>query len=107
MNPLRQTQESGFQKSKNVELHSLPDSEPRKSVSDSPIEPIPVGPNRISALKHLGATFEEGNHEVTKIATPIEDKLVPSFVDTEEVNVSSHHGSARQLNDTLLTNMTS
>ncbi|GAB5586311.1 hypothetical protein Unana1_01211 [Umbelopsis nana] len=86
MNPLRQAQENNFQKSNNVELHSEPGSQPRKSVSDSPIEPMPKGPNRIAALKHLGTTFEEGNHQVAKIATPIEDTPVPSFVDSDQIS---------------------
>lgn len=88
MNPLRQAQEKNFQQSNNVELHSEPGSQERKSVSDSPIEAMPKGPNRIAALEDLGATFEEGNHEVTKIATPIEDISVPSFVDADQVRVS-------------------
>jgi hypothetical protein len=88
MNPQRQAQEANYQDSDNVKLHSQATSAPRKSVSDSPVEAMPQGPNRIAALKHLGATFEEGNQKVAKVATPIEDVPVPSFVDTEQVNVS-------------------
>ncbi|CAO3687213.1 unnamed protein product [Umbelopsis ramanniana] len=99
MNPLRQAQENNFQKSQNVELHSQPDSHPRKSVSDSPIEPMPRGVNRIEALKNLGATFEEGNHEVAKIATPIEETPVPSFVDTEQVNRLTRGQKPKNMHD--------
>lgn len=99
MNPLRQAQENNFQKSNNVELHSEPGFQKRKSVSDSPIEAMPKGPNRIAALEDLGATFEEGNHEVTKIATPIEDISVPSFVDTDQVRVSKNRSSLNGYNE--------
>jgi hypothetical protein len=56
---------------------------------------MPRGANRIEALKHLGATFEEGNHEVAKIATPIEETPVPSFVDINQVNVSCRDDNER------------
>jgi hypothetical protein len=90
MNPQRQTQEGNLQDSDHVELHAPTSSLPRKSVSESPIEGMPQGPDRVAALKKLGATFEEGNHKVAKIATPIEETPVPSFVDNDQINVSAH-----------------
>ncbi|KAG2174855.1 hypothetical protein INT43_005917 [Umbelopsis isabellina] len=89
MNPQRQAQEVNLQDSNHVELHAPASSQPRKSVSDSPIEGMPKGPDRVAALKKLGATFEEGNHKVAKIATPIEETPIPSFVDNDQINVSS------------------
>ncbi|CAO3680812.1 unnamed protein product [Umbelopsis vinacea] len=99
MNPLRQAQENNFQKTNNVELHSEPGYQKRKSVSDSPIEAMPEGPNRIAALEDLGATFDEGNHEVTKIATPREDISVPSFVDADRVRRLSQESKSRDFRD--------
>ncbi|KAI9284241.1 hypothetical protein BC943DRAFT_65426 [Umbelopsis sp. AD052] len=99
MNPLRQAQENNFQKSQKVELHAQPDSQQRKSVSDSPIEPMPRGVNRIEALKDLGATFEEGNHEVAKIATPIGETPVPSFIDSQQVDLLARGQKSKSIHD--------
>lgn len=58
------------------------------SVSESPIEPGPEKPNdRMAALKDLGATFKEGDRRVSKVATPTDPEMVPSFVDTHRVEV--------------------
>ncbi|KAJ2955439.1 hypothetical protein NQZ79_g8557 [Umbelopsis isabellina] len=100
MNPQRQAQEGNFQESDHVELHAPANSQPRKSVSDSPIESMPKGPDRVAALKKLGATFEEGNHKVAKIATPIEETPMPSFVDNDQVNrLAMKQNAAKSFHD--------
>ncbi|KAI9018590.1 hypothetical protein CLU79DRAFT_837179 [Phycomyces nitens] len=72
-------------------MNSLPNPiPPRESlgsetVKDAPVSPMPVGIERMEALKNLGATFEEGHRRVSKIATPTEEDVVPSFVDTKQV----------------------
>ncbi|KAL0080131.1 hypothetical protein F4703DRAFT_1872771 [Phycomyces blakesleeanus] len=57
------------------------------TISDAPVSPMPVGIERMEALKNLGATFEEGHRRVSKIATPTEEEVIPSFVDTKQVQV--------------------
>ncbi|ORE05289.1 hypothetical protein BCV72DRAFT_183606, partial [Rhizopus microsporus var. microsporus] len=51
---------------------------------ESPISPMPTGPERMAALRNLGATFEEGKKSVAKVATPNET-VVPSFVDLNQL----------------------
>ncbi|RCH89261.1 hypothetical protein CU097_011866 [Rhizopus azygosporus] len=62
----------------------------RSSVSESPISPMPTGPERMVALRDLGATFEEGKKSVAKVATPNET-VVPSFVDSNQLEYMLHH----------------
>ncbi|KAI8370640.1 uncharacterized protein BYT42DRAFT_475429, partial [Radiomyces spectabilis] len=49
------------------------------------VSPMPSGTERMDALKNLGATFEEGQRRVSKVATPTETEFVPSFVDTAQL----------------------
>ncbi|ORZ24720.1 hypothetical protein BCR42DRAFT_432584 [Absidia repens] len=54
--------------------------------SSRPVDPAPVGKDRVTALQHLGCTFNEGGQEVTKIATPTptdnqEEEVIPTFMD--------------------------
>jgi hypothetical protein len=53
--------------------------------SAAPISPKPLGKDRVTALQHLGCTFNEGDHNVTKVATPTvpvgqEEEPVPTFM---------------------------
>ncbi|CEP13201.1 hypothetical protein [Parasitella parasitica] len=48
------------------------------------ISPMPTGAERMAALKNLGATFEEGQKSIAKVATPTET-IVPSFVDSDHL----------------------
>lgn len=50
------------------------------------ISPMPTGAERMAALRDLGATFEEGQKSIAKVATPTET-IVPSFVDSEHLEV--------------------
>ncbi|KAI9281156.1 hypothetical protein BY458DRAFT_499736 [Sporodiniella umbellata] len=70
--------------------HNPLDSRRTSNVSDSSVSPMPMGPQRMAALKDLGATFEEGRKSVTKVATPTET-VVPSFVDSEKLDYLVHH----------------
>ncbi|RCH78007.1 hypothetical protein CU098_000068 [Rhizopus stolonifer] len=54
--------------------------------SDEAITPMPTGAERMAALKNLGATFEEGQRSIAKVATPTET-IVPSFVDSDHLEV--------------------
>ncbi|ORY92089.1 hypothetical protein BCR43DRAFT_80069 [Syncephalastrum racemosum] len=71
------------------------------SVSESPIEPGPEKPNdRMAALKDLGATFQEGSRRVSKVATPTDPEMVPSFVDTRRVEALKDNAKMPEM-DTL------
>ena len=50
------------------------------------ISPMPTGAERMAALRDLGATFEEGQRSIAKVATPTET-VVPSFVDSDQLEV--------------------
>lgn len=50
------------------------------------ISPMPTGAERMAALRDLGATFEEGQKTIAKVATPTET-IVPSFVDSDHLEV--------------------
>ncbi|CAO3662251.1 unnamed protein product [Rhizopus stolonifer] len=54
--------------------------------SPKPIRSMPVGNERLAALRDLGATFNEGTHRVTKIATPSGVPVVPTFVDAGQID---------------------
>jgi fatty acid-binding protein DegV len=54
--------------------------------STSMISPMPTGAERMAALRDLGATFEEGQKSIAKVATPTET-IVPSFVDSNHLEV--------------------
>ncbi|KAI8640149.1 hypothetical protein BD408DRAFT_391034 [Parasitella parasitica] len=60
------------------------------------ISPMPTGAERMAALKNLGATFEEGQKSIAKVATPTET-IVPSFVDSDQLE-----GLLQQKNDSNL-----
>ncbi|KAI9244654.1 hypothetical protein BY458DRAFT_591370 [Sporodiniella umbellata] len=49
------------------------------------IRSMPIGNERLAALKDLGVTFNEGTHRVTKIATPSGTPTLPSFVDADQI----------------------
>ncbi|ORE07437.1 hypothetical protein BCV72DRAFT_108541 [Rhizopus microsporus var. microsporus] len=49
------------------------------------IRSMPVGNERLAALRDLGVTFKEGTHRVTKIATPSGTPVLPSFVDAGQI----------------------
>ncbi|ORE19804.1 hypothetical protein BCV71DRAFT_95729 [Rhizopus microsporus] len=49
------------------------------------IRSMPVGNERLAALRDLGVTFKEGTHRVTKIATPSGTPVLPSFVDASQI----------------------
>lgn len=51
------------------------------------VSPMPTGAERMGALRDLGATFEEGQKSIAKVATPSET-IVPSFVDSDHLEVS-------------------
>lgn len=55
--------------------------------SSSMISPMPTGAERMAALRDLGATFEEGQKSIAKVATPTET-IVPSFVDSDHLEVN-------------------
>jgi hypothetical protein len=52
------------------------------------IRSMPVGNERLAALRDLGATFTEGQHRTTKIATPSGTPRLPTFVDASQIEVS-------------------
>ncbi|KAI8988231.1 hypothetical protein BDF20DRAFT_953128 [Mycotypha africana] len=49
------------------------------------IRSMPVGNERLAALRDLGATFDEGRHKTTKIATPSGTPKIPAFVDAGQI----------------------
>jgi hypothetical protein len=51
------------------------------------IRSMPVGNERLAALRDLGATFDEGQHRTTKIATPTGTPKLPTFVDASQIEV--------------------
>lgn len=60
------------------------------------VSPMPIGAERMAALRDLGATFEEGQKSIAKVATPTET-IVPSFVDSDHLevrymNLTREHG---------------
>ncbi|KAI8097400.1 uncharacterized protein BX664DRAFT_356650 [Halteromyces radiatus] len=66
------------------------------------IYPAPVGKERVFALQHLGCTFKEGDHDVTKIATPAitdtQEDLIPTFMDAEMDNNTTSSSSSTESN---------
>ncbi|KAG1442743.1 hypothetical protein G6F56_010945 [Rhizopus delemar] len=56
-----------------------------QDVSPKQIRSMPIGNERLAALRDLGVTFNEGTHRVTKIATPSGTPTLPSFVDAEKI----------------------
>ncbi|CAO3641803.1 unnamed protein product [Cunninghamella blakesleeana] len=83
----------------------------RPSQKSNPIlSPIPDKKSRILGLQHLGVTFREGDHNITKIATPIVtddlDEKLPTFmkpIDDEDENVDMDDYNTKTDN-TLFTN---
>ncbi|KAI8094971.1 uncharacterized protein B0P05DRAFT_524140 [Gilbertella persicaria] len=49
------------------------------------IRSMPVGNERLAALRDLGATFTEGHHKTAKIATPSGIPKLPTFVDVGQI----------------------
>jgi len=68
-------------KIQNQDDTSLPEGESLGAIS-----PMPTGAERMAALRDLGATFEEGQRSIAKVATPTET-VVPSFVDADQLEV--------------------
>ncbi|KAL0139233.1 hypothetical protein V8B55DRAFT_1522136 [Mucor lusitanicus] len=60
---------------------------------------MPTGAERMAALRDLGATFEEGQRSIAKVATPTET-VVPSFVDSDQLEVLLHKKNNPNLTDT-------
>ncbi|EIE86919.1 hypothetical protein G6F46_006683 [Rhizopus delemar] len=50
------------------------------------IRSMPIGNERLAALRDLGVTFKEGTQRVTKIATPSGTPILPSFVDAGQID---------------------
>ncbi|CAO3643023.1 unnamed protein product [Mucor fragilis] len=75
--------------SNNIQKHN--NAHPLEEESLGDISPMPTGAERMAALRDLGATFEEGQRSIAKVATPTET-VVPSFVDSDqlEVRISSN-----------------
>ncbi|KAI9314309.1 hypothetical protein BX666DRAFT_2029834 [Dichotomocladium elegans] len=56
---------------------------PEQEKNSSFIAPMPAtDQERIAALRNLGATFFEGQRQISKIATPTGDEHIPTFLDT-------------------------
>ncbi|KAI9338871.1 hypothetical protein BD770DRAFT_400471 [Pilaira anomala] len=55
------------------------------SLKDKDIRSMPEGSERLAALRDLGATFDEGQHRTTKIATPSGTPKLPTFVDAGQM----------------------
>lgn len=53
------------------------------------IRSMPIGNERLAALRDLGVTFKEGTQRVTKIATPSGTPILPSFVDAGQIDVKN------------------
>lgn len=56
------------------------------------IRSMPVGNERLAALRDLGVTFDEGHHRTTKIATPSGTPKLPTFVDAGQIEVCIEEG---------------
>ncbi|KAI8640661.1 hypothetical protein BD408DRAFT_419439 [Parasitella parasitica] len=54
-------------------------------VKQKTIRSMPVGNERLAALRDLGVTFDEGHHRTTKIATPSGTPKLPTFVDANQI----------------------
>jgi hypothetical protein len=71
--------------------HFHPDIEQRsfyeERLKTKDIRSMPVGSERLAALRDLGATFDEGQHRTTKIATPTGTPKLPTFVDAVQIEV--------------------
>lgn len=71
--------------------HYRPDIEQRsyyeERLKTKDIRSMPVGCDRLAALRDLGATFDEGQHRTTKIATPTGTPKLPTFVDASQIEV--------------------
>ncbi|CAO3654986.1 unnamed protein product [Mucor hiemalis] len=69
--------------------HYRPDIEQRsyyeERLKTKDIRSMPVGCDRLAALRDLGATFDEGQHRTTKIATPTGTPKLPTFVDASQI----------------------
>ncbi|KAL7317032.1 hypothetical protein PS15m_003436 [Mucor circinelloides] len=78
---------------KHNDAHSLDEA----SLGD--ISPMPTGAERMAALRDLGATFEEGQKSIAKVATPTET-VVPSFVDSDQLEGLLHKKGNPNLADT-------
>ncbi|KAI7907696.1 uncharacterized protein BX663DRAFT_491756 [Cokeromyces recurvatus] len=63
------------------------------------ITPMPIGAERMAALRDLGATFEEGKRSIAKVATPTET-IVPSFVDSDHLEALLRQKKKPSLKDT-------
>ncbi|KAI9342993.1 hypothetical protein BD770DRAFT_398380 [Pilaira anomala] len=62
------------------------------------ISPMPTGAERMAALRDLGATFEEGQKTIAKVATPTET-IVPSFVDSDHLEEILHEKQTKPIEE--------
>jgi len=75
-----------FERRQSSKLQNQSDESPLGAESLGAISPMPTGAERMAALRDLGATFEEGQKSIAKVATPTET-VVPSFVDSDQLEV--------------------
>ncbi|KAI8068686.1 hypothetical protein BC940DRAFT_332730 [Gongronella butleri] len=74
-------------------MDRMQQDKPMAPMDGKAINPMPTGQQRLDALRHLGVTFREGDHDVVKIATPSiqqqnDDPIIPTFV--EQPKMCSH-----------------
>ncbi|KAL9550617.1 hypothetical protein MBANPS3_004638 [Mucor bainieri] len=87
-----------LERRQSTKLQSQDDAIPLDGESLGAISPMPTGAERMAALRDLGATFEEGQRSIAKVATPTET-VVPSFVDSDQLEVLLHKNNPN-LSDT-------
>ncbi|CAO0795491.1 unnamed protein product [Mucor circinelloides] len=88
-----------FERRQSSKLQNQSDESPLGAESLGAISPMPTGAERMAALRDLGATFEEGQKSIAKVATPTET-VVPSFVDSDQLEVLLHKKNNPNLTDT-------
>ncbi|GAN07116.1 hypothetical protein MAM1_0149c06608 [Mucor ambiguus] len=88
-----------LERRRSSKLQSQDDASPLEGESLGAISPMPTGAERMAALRDLGATFEEGQKSIAKVATPTET-VVPSFVDSDQLEVLLHKKNKPNLIDT-------
>ncbi|CAO3625743.1 unnamed protein product [Mucor fragilis] len=88
-----------FERRQSSKLQSQDDTGSLEGEALGAISPMPTGAERMAALRDLGATFEEGQKSIAKVATPTET-VVPSFVDSDQLEVLLHKKNNPNLIDT-------
>ncbi|KAG2231888.1 hypothetical protein BDF21DRAFT_467019 [Thamnidium elegans] len=86
--------------------HFHPDFEQNTidSLKDKDIRSMPEGSARLAALRDLGATFDEGHHRTTKIATPSGTPKLPTFVDAGQIERMLKEKKQSPFSATMVTN---